>query len=71
VETFAAKLPVWQRMAHHLRTGPATAAALATALGAPVKSIEKAVFRGQNRMFTRVPGPDGVTQIALVERRER
>jgi hypothetical protein len=69
VQDFAAKLPLWQRMAHTLRRGPMTMAALAEDLDAKVATVERAVDRSKGRLFARVPSADGVTRIALVERR--
>jgi hypothetical protein len=69
VDEMATKLPLWQRMAHALRGGPMTIAALAEELEAKVKTIEKAVERSKGRTFARAPGADGVSRIRLVERR--
>lgn len=62
------RAPLWQRMVSALRGGPMTQVALAEALGAKQDSIKKAVDRGTRR-FTRVPSADGITRIALKERR--
>jgi len=67
--SFADKLPLWQRIAGTLRTGPLTYARIAEVLDAKVDSVERAVQRSRGRTFTRVEGADGITRIALVERR--
>jgi hypothetical protein len=51
-----------------LKAGPQTLAMLSTELGAPVESLDRTVRR-KSTLFTRVSGTDGVTRIALVERR--
>jgi hypothetical protein len=76
VPAFAEKLPLWQRMRTALLRGPLTLSRLAEELGAQdtadlkrtVQSLERTVRR-RNGMFTRVPGQDGITRIALVEAR--
>jgi len=68
VDGLAEKLPLATRMAHALKRGPMTLALLAEELAAKVGSIDKAARRGQ-QLFTRVEGEDGITRIALVERR--
>ena len=67
VQDLAQKLPLWQRVAHLLKTGPLTLVAIADELDAKVDTITKAVTRSS--AFTKVPGADGITRIALVERR--
>lgn len=68
-DDLAPRLPLWQRMRHTLRAGPKTMATIAEELDAKVGSVEKVVDRSKGRMFVRAPGTDGVTRIALVERR--
>lgn len=70
VEDLAGQLPLWQRIAHLLRTGPRAIPEIAEELEAKQESVKKAVSprRGKS-MFTQVPGTDGVVRIALVERR--
>ena len=68
VDELATSLPLWQRMAHELRAGPQTLITLAEALEAKVDSVEKAAKR-RGKVFTKVPGNDGVYRLALVERR--
>ena len=68
VEELAVSLPLWQRVASELRGGPQTLIQLAEGLDAKVDSIEKATKR-KTKLFTRVPGNDGVYRLALVERR--
>jgi hypothetical protein len=68
VQAFVEDLPLWQRMKHALTPGPQTIARLAQDLGANAESLERTVRR-KNGLFTRVPGPDGVARIALLEGR--
>jgi hypothetical protein len=68
-DDFAATLPLWQRIVGTLRSGPKTYATIAADLDAKVPSVERAVQRSRGRVFTRVEGADGITRIALVERR--
>jgi hypothetical protein len=71
VDDLAADVPLWQRMRQALRHGPQTVAALAGELDSKVETIER-VARGKGKsrsLFTRIPGSDGVTRLALVERR--
>jgi hypothetical protein len=68
-DELAAKLPLWQRMQAELRRGPRTLASLAEDLGANVDSLDRTVRRHAGH-FLRVPSAsDGVTRIALVDRR--
>lgn len=76
VEDLAGNLPLWQRIAHLLKAGggmPRTLAEIAESLDAKVDTVKKAVSpsraRGGQSMFTSVPGSDGITRIALVDRR--
>jgi hypothetical protein len=66
VEGLAERLPLWQRMAHLLKTGPMTIAQIAEELDAKSDSVTKAANRG--KAFTKVPSGDGITRIALVTR---
>ncbi len=68
-EDFAAAIPTWQRMKSALRGGPLTLAALADEIDAKQDTLKKTIDRSKGRLFTRVSGADGVTRIALVERR--
>jgi len=68
VADFSTKAPTWQRIVSALRRGPSTHAALAAELGIGEGTIKKAVDRG-TKLFQRVPGPDGISRIALKERR--
>jgi hypothetical protein len=69
IDELVESLPLWQRVEKLLRAGPQTLAALAEALDAPVDSIDKAVRR-RSAMFARVSHfADGISRIALVERR--
>jgi len=67
-DDFAGKLPLWQRMRGTLKQGPLTLVAMAGELDAKVDTLDRTVRRSP-RLFTRVAGADGVTRIALVERR--
>jgi hypothetical protein len=67
VEGLAQKLPLHLRMAHELKRGPLTFVALAEALDAKLDSVIKAASR--NEAFAKIPGQDGITRLALVERR--
>ena len=68
VSDLAAGLPIWMRVKHAISGRPMTIAALAEELGEKVVSIEKAIQR-KKKVFTRVDGTDGVSQVALLERR--
>lgn len=68
VDDFAQRLPLWQRVRGTLRGGPLTLAAIADELEAQVGSVEKAVRRGEGKVFTRVTGSDGVTRWGLLDR---
>lgn len=64
----AEHLPTWQRMKARLLGGPETLAQLAEDLRAKPETLDKTVRR-KSDVFTRVAGRDGITRIALVERR--
>ena len=69
VDELAGELPLWQRIRSVVRTGPLTLATIASELGTDkVDSIDRTVRRHKN-LFTKVQGADGVTRVALVERR--
>jgi hypothetical protein len=61
------QLTLGQRMAHLLKGGPLTIAAIADELRAKVDTVAKTASR--NRAFTKMPGSDGVYRIALTEER--
>ena len=67
VQDLADKLPLWQRITHLVKAGPRTFAEIAAELDAKVDTVTKAVNR--HRAFTKVAGNDGITRIALIERR--
>ena len=67
VEGLADRMPLSARIAATLKRGPMTIAAIAEELDAKPDSVIKAVNRG--RLFTKVPGSDGIARIALMERR--
>lgn len=73
VEDLAGQLPLWQRIAHLIKAGggmPRAIPDIAEELGAKLDTVKKAVSpRRKASMFVHVPGSDGVTRIALVERR--
>jgi hypothetical protein len=68
VDELAKSLPVWQRMKHVLDHGPKTLAVMADELAEKVETLDRTVRR-KSALFTRIPGTDGITRIALVERR--
>lgn len=68
VNDLADRLPLADRIAHALRDGAKTLAAIAGELDAKVDSVEKAVKRQEGRRFTRIAGKDGVYRIGLVTR---
>ena len=74
VEDLAKQLPTWQRIAHFLKAGggqPRTIAEIAEELDVKPDTVKKATSsRGKGRsMFATIPGTDGTTRIALVEKR--
>jgi hypothetical protein len=69
VADLAPRLSLSQRMAHLLRGGALTIAAIAEELDEKVDSVTKAAKRGDGKLFIRVPGKDGVYRIGLVDRR--
>lgn len=68
VSELASGLPLWQRMVGLLRSGSLTMLEIATDLDVKVDTVSKAVRRGDGKVFTRVPGPDGVYRIGLLSR---
>lgn len=68
VQELAERLPIWQRMKTALTAGPKTLAALAADLGRTVDTLDRTVRR-KNGLFVRLPGPDGISRIALLERK--
>lgn len=68
VDELSASLPIWQRLKATLSDGPRTLAALADELNEKVDTLDRTVRR-KSGLFTRVTGSDGVTRIALLERR--
>jgi hypothetical protein len=68
VTELAAGLPLWQRMVGLLRTGSMTMVEMASDLDVKVDSVSKAVRRGEHKVFTRIPGPDGIYRIGLLTR---
>ncbi|HXG69679.1 MAG TPA: hypothetical protein VNJ04_03595, partial [Gemmatimonadaceae bacterium] len=65
VDDLAAGLPLWQRMKQAVTHHPQTLHALADELGAKTDTLDRTVRR-YNKTFTRVPGVDGISKIALV-----
>lgn len=64
----ATKIPLSQRMRHALHRGPKTLGALAEELDGDVETLDRYVRRSP-KYYTRVTSDDGITRIALVERR--
>lgn len=73
VDDLAPGLRLWYRVKVALQEGPArTVAELAEQLGEKIDSIDKAIKRkssGKDAIFTRISGSDGITKVALMERR--
>jgi hypothetical protein len=70
VAELAAGLPLWRRISGALKHGPQTTTGLVDELSAKPDSIEKALKRGKDKIFTRLTDtPDGVHRWALLERR--
>ena len=61
-------MPLWQRMVAILRSGSLTMVEIASDLDVKLDSVSKAVRRGDGKVFTRVPGPDGIYRIGLLAR---
>lgn len=70
VQDLAERIPLKARMLRALRSGPRTYVDLAKELEADVDSVSKAARRGEGRVFTRVPGKDGIYRVALLETRQ-
>ena len=69
VAELADSLPLWQRMREVVRHGPKTLAVIATELNhGNVESLDR-IVRRQKNVFTKTTGADGITRIALTERR--
>jgi hypothetical protein len=68
VSELAENLPAHERMRRSLQRGPKTLAELADDTGESVDTLDRTVRR-KKLLFTRVPSPDGITRIALAERR--
>jgi hypothetical protein len=69
VQELAESLPLWQRIREVVRYSPQTIATIASELNhANVDSIDR-IVRKKKTMFTKIAGADGITRIALVERR--
>ena len=67
VDGLAERMPISARMAAALKRGPLTCAQLSDELGAKLDTVIKAANR--SKAFTKVAGSDGITRIALAERR--
>jgi hypothetical protein len=67
VADLAERMTVRQRMTRLLRSGSLTMAAIASELDQPIDTIVKTVKRGEGKVFVRVPGPDGVYRIGLLQ----
>jgi hypothetical protein len=69
VPDLAESLPLWQRIKTVVKAGPQTLATIARELNHDnVESIDR-IVRKHKKVFTKVSGSDGITRIALVERR--
>ena len=68
IDALVGDLKIWERIREQLKSGPRTIATLAEELGAKVDTVEKVVKR-KSKIFTRIPGSDGVQRIALLEGR--
>ena len=69
ISALAEYAPLWQRMKDALTRGPLTLVDLAKELDAKVETLDRTVRR-KSGLFTRVSAfKDGITRIALVERR--
>ena len=69
IDEVAESLPLWQRIRAIIRTGPQTLATIASELNHDrVDSIDRIVRKHKN-LFTKVSGSDGITRVALIERR--
>jgi hypothetical protein len=69
VPDLAESLPLWRRIQAVVKAGPQTLATIARELNHDnVESIDRTV-RKHKQVFTRLSGSDGITRIALVERR--
>jgi hypothetical protein len=68
VDELATSLPLWQRMRQAVKHRPRTLAELAGELEANADSLER-IARRHKQLFTRVSGTDGISRIALVEKR--
>jgi hypothetical protein len=72
VEEFATSVGYKQRIIHLLKAGPQPEPVIISELGGKPESIHKAITRGlkpEAGLFVRVTGADGLSKIALVERR--
>ena len=69
IEELADSVPLWQRIKAVLKTGPQTLATIASELRHDnVESLDR-IVRKHKTLFTKVSGADGISRIALVERR--
>lgn len=69
IDEVAESLPLWQRIRALVKVGPQTLATIASELNHDnVESIDR-IVRKHKALFTKVTGHDGITRIALVERR--
>ncbi len=72
VEDLAGQLPLWQRIAHLIKSGggvPMTIAAIAEALDAKPDTIRKTVSSARDRSIFAKQSDGGTLKIALVDRR--
>lgn len=69
IDEVAETLPLWQRIRSIVKGGPQTLATIASELNYDkVDSLDRIVRKHKN-LFTKISGNDGVSRVALVERR--
>lgn len=69
IDEVAESLPLWQRIRSVLKAGPQTLATIANELQYDKVDTLDRIVRKHKTLFMKVPSSDGVTRIALVERR--
>jgi hypothetical protein len=69
IEELAESVPLWQRIRSLVRTGPMTLAAIAGELNHNNPESLDRIVRRHKGIFAKVSDKDGITRIALVERR--
>jgi hypothetical protein len=69
IEEVSDALPLWQRIKAVVRSGPQTLATIASELKHDNAETLDRTVRRHKTTFTKVTGSDGITRIALLERR--